>query len=485
MHDPLPRTLLEQLFRRSRHTIEEHCVAFEKTARRHGEKVSLCPRQLSRWMAGMVKLARPVAQRVALLHWGYEFEELVGPPLPEAALEPGVAVPSPDWPAWFGVQVGQIIGAASRGASPDALQAVVDRDILMFDIAKDNRDQAYTLSRRQALITLAALPLTASPFLSSVPSSASAAESLSAAAAAEQFLSQCATSLTACWHLLRGNDFQAVGRMVSSYLMALEGLAKQRSARQKAAAGLASQAHRVNALVALHAGQLSACEYHRKQAVFFADVTEQPNQRALALVSLSCAYVWYGRTSMPTALTFGEQALSLESEISPLLRAKAHAVLAGIYGQLGREREALAAIDSATVLYPSDPEQDPDYLQAESTPAGLAVKRGLAYLALAEHLPRRSYETKAVEIFDKMSAGSGPDRIRVEGLNRQAEAAVLLGDLDAFDVHFAQTVDGVQHLGSMQRQREMRETWTRALTRWPHEQRLKPVGERVRAAITA
>jgi tetratricopeptide (TPR) repeat protein len=75
-----PRTLLEQLVRASRRTIEENCAAFERTAENQGENVTLSPRQLWRWVAGRVDNARPVAQRVAELHWGYAFEALVGPP---------------------------------------------------------------------------------------------------------------------------------------------------------------------------------------------------------------------------------------------------------------------------------------------------------------------------------------------------------------------------------------------------------------------
>lgn len=81
-----PRTLLEQLVRRSRRTIEETCHSFEQTAREHEEKATLSPRHLSRWMAGDIGAARPVAQRVAALHWGYAFERLIGPPLGEAEL---------------------------------------------------------------------------------------------------------------------------------------------------------------------------------------------------------------------------------------------------------------------------------------------------------------------------------------------------------------------------------------------------------------
>lgn len=81
MDQASPRTLLEQLVRASRRTIDETCAAFEQTADDHGEKATLSPSQLWRWMAGEVDNARPVAQRVAALR--YPFEVLVGP------LQPG------------------------------------------------------------------------------------------------------------------------------------------------------------------------------------------------------------------------------------------------------------------------------------------------------------------------------------------------------------------------------------------------------------
>ena len=77
---PPPRTFLENLVRTSRRTIDENCAAFERTAARHGEKATLSPRQLWRWMAGAVDHARPVAQRVAELHRGHPFAVLLGPP---------------------------------------------------------------------------------------------------------------------------------------------------------------------------------------------------------------------------------------------------------------------------------------------------------------------------------------------------------------------------------------------------------------------
>jgi hypothetical protein len=74
------RTLLEQLVRQGRWTIEETCLAFEKTAREMRESATLSQRQLARWMRGDVGQARPVAQRVAEEFWGHSFEALLGSP---------------------------------------------------------------------------------------------------------------------------------------------------------------------------------------------------------------------------------------------------------------------------------------------------------------------------------------------------------------------------------------------------------------------
>lgn len=203
-------------------TIEETCAEFDHTARTHGEKVSLSARQLSRWLSGRTSLARPIAQRVALLHWGYDFEQLVGQPMspfPTQTWHPelshsGQAV---DWPMWFGMQLTSLIatvdGLTGQAVVGDGLQARLNKEVLMFDIDTSATDPAYAISRRQALIAVAAFPL------------ATAAKGLTDPAL---FLSRCAVSLAACWHLLAGSDLRAVSHAISSYLPDLEVVARPR-----------------------------------------------------------------------------------------------------------------------------------------------------------------------------------------------------------------------------------------------------------------
>jgi len=83
-----PRTLLEQLIGHSDRTIEEHCQDFDACARRLGERATLSPRQLGRWMAGEIRTARPSARRVARRLWGHDFAALTQPPPETTAVVP-------------------------------------------------------------------------------------------------------------------------------------------------------------------------------------------------------------------------------------------------------------------------------------------------------------------------------------------------------------------------------------------------------------
>ena len=152
-----------------------------------------------------------------------------------------------------------------------------------------------------------------------------------------------------------------------------------------------------------------------------------------------------------------------------------------MYGQLGREQDALRVTGHAEELYPDRPEDDPSYLYAEFTRSSLALERGLAYVALAEQFPGRGYQDRAADIFGE-AAGVGPARIQFEIVNHQAGVAVLHGDLDGFEAYMARGMDGVALLGSRQRFREMQATWQQAAARWPGEKRLRAIDDGLQLA---
>jgi len=89
-----PRTLLGAIIARNPlQSLEEVCEEFEQAGRNIGEKVSLSPRQLDRWIAGMLTtLPRPAACRVAEHYWQRPIQELLGLPSSEDLTPPIAAV---------------------------------------------------------------------------------------------------------------------------------------------------------------------------------------------------------------------------------------------------------------------------------------------------------------------------------------------------------------------------------------------------------
>jgi tetratricopeptide (TPR) repeat protein len=349
----------------------------------------------------------------------------------------------------------------------------------MFDAvaadAESGVDRLYEFSRRQALLSLAALPMSHVLGELSFPNAP-------ASTTTELFLARSAASITACWHLLKGVNLPTVDQILSTYLITLEGIARQHSKYQNAAARLASQAHRISGIVALHRNQLTLREAHCKQALHYAIIASDVSSQASAIISLASTYYY---TSEPArAAIVYERALELDSGMPPLQRSRVRAELSVAYGQLGREQDAIRAAGDAEELYPDNPEQDPSFLYAEFTPASLTLERGLAFVALAEQFPGRNYSNKAAGIFDHLNnmTTAVPARIRFEIINNQAATAVLRSDFEAFESYASQAIEGAALLASKRRLRELTVAWGKAARLWPREPRLRALGEGIRSA---
>jgi len=400
--------------------------------------------------------------------------------VPSETTEPANAPDGTDWPVWFGMRLAHAVSMVHNwtGEHSDTLQTLLNQEILVFDASAPYGGQpVFETSRRQALITLATLPLVAL----GAPRSFSESN-----AATEFFLSHCGASLTACWHLLKGSDLDTVDRLLNGYLMGLETVARRPSKYQGTAARLTSQGHRISGIIALHRNHIRAREHHCRQAIEYASLAEDVGSRVSALISLASTY-FYDSDPVRAAETY-ENALVFDADMSPLQRSRTRAELSVVYGQLGRERETLESAELAEQLYPVRPEHDPSYLYAEFTRASLILEQGLAYAALAQRRPERGYQQTAANVFARIEQAAQtpiPDRIKYEIINHQASTAVLLGDLEAFEDYVTRGVEGAILLGSKQRQREVRAAWRLANESWPTEPRLKALGRDLMPALTA
>ena len=407
-----------------------------------------------------------------------------GPPPVRAARPPapGRGDGGQGWPGWFGARLARVITLPDAGQCPPqpaAVQALLAQEIEMSDAAMPAPGapgrEAHELSRRHALATLAALPAAALP---------GAGGARSRTAGPDPFLARCAVSLTACWHLLRGSDLDAAAGAVAGYLLPLDAAALREGRGQQPAAALAAQAHRIAGIIALHRQQLGVRERHCRQAAELAAISGDPGTTAAALISL--ASTWFYAGDPARAAAGYERALAVAGPLPPLLLSRAHAEAAVAYGQLGRDQDALRGCGLAADLYPGSPEQDPSWLYAEWTPASLAMEQGMAYAALAPR--RRGYARQAATALAG-AAGSArqpaPDRIRCEAVTRQAQVAVLDGDLGAYEEHTAAGLRGAVLLASAQRHRELRAAWQQAAARWPGSRRVAAAGDALRDASGA
>ena len=340
----------------------------------------------------------------------------------------------------------------------------------MFNEMKpQNNDEAYTLSRRQSVIAIAAFPLA---LLSSIQGSVSAF-------IVEELLSRCAASITACWHLLKGSELSIVEHTVSGYLPILVQLAQQPSHYQKAAARLVTQGYRLKGIVALHQNNVKVREMCCQRALYYSEVAEDSSSLVAALISLASTS-YYDKNPLKAASIYQKALLHLD-KIPPLQRARLSIELAVVYAQLGQEQEALHFMEVAQKVYPEHPENDPSFLYAEFTPASMILEEGLTHLALAQHYPNREYGKNAwstfVRIEEPQSQVSVPRRIFFEITNQQAETALVLGDQELFRAYLEKGIQGANTLNSKQRRREAIETYKKALGIWSREPRVKELAD--------
>ena len=381
-----------------------------------------------------------------------------------------------DWPAWFAVKQMQILALVSswhgRATLCHELQLLTDQELKMLDKMKPHsEDDTYFLSRRQALMAIAVYPLA---LLASFRKSS---ESLFII---EELLSRCAAGITASWHLLKGdgNDLIVVDQTVSNYLPVLVQVAQSPSRYQKTAARLVTQGYRLKRIVALHQNTVKAWETYCQQALYYSEISEDPDSIVAALIS-SASNSYYNLNPQKASSIY-QKALPYIDATSPLLRAKLFAELAVVYAQQGQEKEALSSLELAQKAYPAQPEQDSSFLYAEFTSASMILEEGLTYLALAQHNPREQskHAWNAFSRIEQLQAQSLiSQRVFCEVINQRAETALVLGDQELFRSYLERGVQGATSLSSKQRRREAISAYKKAQILWPRDPKVTELAE--------
>ncbi len=352
--------------------------------------------------------------------------------------------------------------------SCERLQSTIDQEIERFDSMKQQhpRDESI-LSRRDALVMIAGLPLSLLLKVQQEPM---------IAPFADDFLTQCAASITACWHLMRGSQLSVVEEVLSSYLPMLTHLAQQPSWYQKTAASFATQGYRLNGILALHRNNFRVRDVCFQQAVQYSEIAENPSLQVSALISLA-----YHNQDPWKATQIYQRGLIHKNEISSLLLSRLYVELAVVYAQQAQEQEALRYMSLAQEVYPEHPEADPSFLYAEFSLSSMVLEKGLTLLALGQHYPHGRYRQQAWETFTQIETPRPvflvPERTRLEIINYQAKTALTFSDLDKFCDYLEKGAMGAKALGSEKRRGEAIEVYKEARSVWPNEPRVKELAD--------
>jgi tetratricopeptide (TPR) repeat protein/DNA-binding XRE family transcriptional regulator len=378
-----------------------------------------------------------------------------------------------DWSLWVSlklVQILQTINSYKRGnftceETCEEIQITLDQEIKTLDaIMPDNQTQPeYFTARKQALITIAALPTTFSSWKQPEPNDP----------IIEELLPQYAASITACWHLLQGKGFITTEELLSTYTPLLTTLAIRPSKYQRIAANLAVQTHIIQAIIAKHRLKNTTREKHCIEAVRYSRFTNDSRLQAAALMCLGYTYLYFIPPQPKRAIEIFKEALHIFKETSSLLTSDILIALADAYAQCKEENAALESITQAQNYFPLHPELDPSFIYADCNLSVLYQWEGKMYLNLAEHYPNRGYFQMAWNAFDQIKKTQPlHTRNTSEVIIDQALAAMGMNDLPLFSHYLQGGVQAAIEIGSQRRYSEAFSVYQKTPKKWYTEKQI-------------
>jgi transcriptional regulator with XRE-family HTH domain len=275
------------------------------------------------------------------------------------------------------------------------------------------------------------------------------------------------------WELSNSSELDVAEKMLPQFLPRLLQVAHS----QPEAAVLAAQGLRLQGILAAHKLQLEEKIIHSEQAVAHARFSKDGNALVASLTELAVAYK-YGHRPHLSLQTY-QEALTCVEQASPLLQSRVYAASASAFAKAGRKREARFYLDLAHETFPSRPERDPSAAFADYGVWLLIFYTGLVHLDLGEH-------QQAWDAFDQIRGVSiaVPERNRLEIINQQGKAAIVLKDRDKYALCLEEGLTGSIALGSKKRFDEALSIFQQDLPgTWRTAHQMKGIAEHYRLVI--
>jgi hypothetical protein len=355
----------------------------------------------------------------------------------------------------------------------DTIQTLIDQEIKTMDdvLSQYEVSEQQNMSRRQALIMIAALPTTLLTWN----------KELSPDTLAEKFLPQCAASITACWHLLKGRGLLAVSEILPKYVPLLTTLALHPSKHQQAAARLATQTSILQAIIAMHRLHFTARETHCKDAIRYSRLSGENTLQATAFMYLGYTFSFCYQPRQPEkAIPLFLAGLEALGNDNSLIRSDILMGLGEAYAQCNDEQHALYYLGLAQKHFPSDPEYDSSYLYAECGLTTLYQWEGKTYLELASSFSNKGYQQKASDaLLRSIGAQTLSERCTNETLIYQADVARILKELEMYSHALRQAASMAIEIGSKKRYNEALQVYQKTPQKWLTEPRIQGLAKEI------
>ena len=390
--------------------------------------------------------------------------------LPERVVE---TLSTPDCATWFGLKLAEMITLVHQWSGmatfSSVLQSKIDQEIKSLDRLKDQFPvEAFSLSRRSFLIALASLP---SALLVSSKQGHKLVLSL------EELLPQCATSLTACWHLSSGNHLESIPPILDSYLPTLITVVENASSYRELAADLVAQCYFLKTIPSWHIEGLDRAESFCIQALRYSEIAKNTNLRLNALNQH--ALISYYAKQFPKALAKSEEAASILDHESHdyiffIVRGRVYMYLAAIQAsnQKKQAEQTLEQAKQAFALQSTIAEPAPLYADCGDAP--LTLWDGLTYYHLSFHnIIHAQRALISLKTFGQLHSDTTiPERFRLECLNNRVLAATQCNEMEEAVMCWEMGKQGARTLESKQRNQEADFAYQAMLKQWPKETRI-------------
>ncbi|MGH2497495.1 MAG: hypothetical protein ACRDIV_22575 [Ktedonobacteraceae bacterium] len=341
-----------------------------------------------------------------------------------------------------------------------SLQRSIQASIKEYDdMTQHYGDDQTHISRRHALQAIAKFPIQMYAL------TAFSIENMHLAPA-DEILPACAAGITACRALLKDEEIATIEHILSIYLPTLETLAHKSSVYQQTAAHLTAQSYLLATILADHRRKLDHMEAYSRAARRYGQLANDPNLEASALARLAVKFDYERRDRK--ALQVYQEALALPNfaQVSPLLRGRIYAGLAGTNAYCHQTHDALYYLGLAKDTYPGRVENDPSFHFAYSGENTMSLWDGLTN----KHIGHYTEAWNAFSQHAKMQPQPGlRETNRAEFLNYVASVAAKQRELDASVLYLEAAEDVAWTIQHEQRYAEVLDTFRSLQMIWADE----------------